>query len=162
MPYLQVAISTTTDQSTIAVSNQGLGPALIRTFGLKLDDSLVNSWQEVLHKLNVRPTAQMGLASIYPGQVIPAGASRGLLSLEKHPAGSQLAKQINRLQVEICYCSLYAECWEIAFRGTGGPDKRECRQRSARAFTLPLEDSMLFVDTVLLVDTVFIQDTVAR
>jgi hypothetical protein len=151
-PYLSV--DTTYDNPsgvTIAIDNDGLGPALLRSAQLSVDGKEVSSWNEYLLALvrnDVRirsffkrmeaaalsghpppltiTTASIGSTTIRPGQskVIFKlwSSSPGLVPLD--------AVAQHPMTIDFCYCSLNGSCWTLhATPGkNGGPNPHPVSQ----------------------------------
>jgi hypothetical protein len=105
---------------TLNVTNRGIGPARIGRVTVRVDGEPRRNWADVVHTLiDARP--DFVYSSIRRGTVILPGATVELIRV---PAGDDAirvwrALQTHRFQMEICYCSLYGECWVA----TGGPEE---------------------------------------
>lgn len=95
-----------------AITNVGLGPAIIRSFELRLDDTVQHSWGPVVNAL-VAPASAPGyfFSAVGPGTVILPGRTLHVLTLIAGTLSSAAAAQDHRLASRLCYCSLYDECW---------------------------------------------------
>lgn len=92
------------------VTNKGTGPALIRYARLTYEGQPIRSWPEYLTLRTGRPV-QHTQSFIY-SRVVSAGETVKAL----HTTDMEAAKLIvadNNLEIEICYCSVYNECWLI-------------------------------------------------
>jgi len=145
-PYLSV--ESTFDNpngETIALNNDGLGPALIRSAQLSVDGKKVSSWNEYFATLirsdpRIRgfflrmeramlagqhppltiTTASIGSTTIRPGQ------SKTLLRIWSPSADFVPLDAVaeHPISIDFCYCSLNGSCWSLhAMPGkSGGPD----------------------------------------
>lgn len=95
-----------------AITNVGLGPAIIRSFELRLDDTVQRSWEPVVKAL-VHPAPAPGyfFSSVGPGSVILPGHTLHVLTIIAGSLSSAAAAQEQRIVTRLCYCSLYGECW---------------------------------------------------
>ncbi len=123
-PYLTITISQTPTTIQSSITNDGLGPAIIRSAAIEWDRTRsFSSWRDmatVLVTLSSRPKARSGLSftgttsSLDPGDVIRAGDSRSLFSLRGwngFPEALERDAIRHGLTVSICYCSLLHTCW---------------------------------------------------
>lgn len=134
-PYLSVSTTYDNQGETIAVDNDGLGPALIQSAALAVDGVSVTSWNDYLAVLAREPdirkvfaqatsAARAGLpasltissSSIGPSTTIRAGDSRSLVKVRFSgplplPAMQELIG--HRLALDFCYCSIEGSCWTL-------------------------------------------------
>ena len=85
-PRLWVASANSPGEYSIAVTNHGLGPAVIQTYELSVDGLRATSWHDALRRLQVvtyGDSATLMLGGLYPEQMISAGASRTILRARK-------------------------------------------------------------------------------
>ena len=99
------------------ITNVGLGPALIRSFAVRLDDTVRTSWAPVVNAL-VRPAPTPGyfFSAVGPGTVILPGHTLHVLTIIAGSLSSVAAAQDHRLVSRLCYCSLYGQCWTTITR----------------------------------------------
>jgi hypothetical protein len=97
---------------TRTVSNEGVGPAMVRSFKVMADGKPVATWDDAVQTLTGAPATQLVYSTFRRGSVVQPGTSRVLLTI---PAGPQAAKfwqaSQTRLVTKVCYCSVYDECW---------------------------------------------------
>ncbi|HZX67801.1 MAG TPA: hypothetical protein VFE70_02900 [Candidatus Elarobacter sp.] len=89
-PY--VAFQTTYDSNdvTLSISNEGLGPARVR-------------W---------RPEIRGIFSDLSPGHVIRVGGSATLFRITNKPAIALVVKNYHRMLIEACYCPIIdGNCW---------------------------------------------------
>jgi hypothetical protein len=123
-PYLTITVSNSPTTIQTSVTNDGLGPAVIRSASVVWDRTKsFASWRDMavtLVKLAPHPKRLTGLSisgttsSLDPGDVIRAGDSRSLFSLQGwngFPATLEQNAIVHDLTVSICYCSLLGRCW---------------------------------------------------
>jgi hypothetical protein len=105
-----------------ALSNKGVGPAIIRHVIVKVDDQPVKNWNEVLDKLT-GPGQHRYSESDITGHVFAAGESMNVftphdpqgnpLTDRSNPLWMELNKDRGRVSVEICYSSTLGESWTL-------------------------------------------------
>jgi hypothetical protein len=120
---------------THQVENQGVGPARVRSFQVRVDGRPVRTWSAAVRALTGKPDSGLVYSSLGRGSVLPPGANHVLL---RRPPGAQAeafweAAQ-TRLETVICYCSIYDECWQADGRRDEPAAVRECRQDTASDF----------------------------
>lgn len=114
-PYVSAFNSDSGGIYTFNTRNAGIGPALVRSFEVLIDDKPRKSWGEVLGALAVdlRGTPST-YTSFGPGTVLLPGATSALLSIGPGEAGRAFHRAVqDRMRVRICYCSLYEQCWQL-------------------------------------------------
>jgi len=92
------------------VANKGVGPAVIRSVRVTVDDKPVRNWGQVLTQLGLKDPAQKysslsGLV-MSPGDDVPyllPGDASQFVAL-RHEMG-------DRVKLTLCYCSALDECW---------------------------------------------------
>jgi hypothetical protein len=112
-PYIEwVTYSSDTEGFFIQVENKGVGPAIIKSVKMKLNGKQLNDNQELFK-------AMIGIddfdydQSTVEGRVI---AAREIIKPFFIP-DSVIANKFNaawkknKFSLEICYCSIYGECW---------------------------------------------------
>jgi hypothetical protein len=122
-------------QYTRQIENQGVGPARVRSFQVLVDGKPAHDWSSVVRALIDQPDSALSYYSFGRGSVVPAGATRVLLTL---PPGNQArsfwqAAQ-TRLETVICYCSVYDECWRGDTRAKEPVPVRACADDSTAEF----------------------------
>ncbi len=120
-PYLSVGESIDNDVFTLDVTNDGLGPAVIRNLSATVDGKPVGSFTAMMHAilgphlLARAPHGQaMGLHanSIAPGDVIRAGSSINTLTLKSKRFAPLLLAAYPRVEITMCYCAILpGTCW---------------------------------------------------
>jgi hypothetical protein len=125
-PYLSVNGTFGPTGGTLALENDGLGPALIESAQLSVDGKVVPTWNDLLQVLVYEPEIQAAVihaaktnklvissGSIGPSSTIRPGERRQLVSISYdvyvHP--SVLSR--HRIALDFCYCSLNRSCWTL-------------------------------------------------
>ncbi len=111
-PRLEIYRSHHGEQShRYVVSNNGTGPALVKYARVTLDDKPLKSWNDLVSKLGVADTvfSQSHIGSI----VLPAQQKITAFDLQVPKAVAAYYARPNPASIELCYCSIYDECWLI-------------------------------------------------
>ena len=120
-PYLRVENDRTASSFKISVTNDGAGPALIRSAQLLLDNKHVRSWSPLLEAA-IRETAvhgqresfQIDSVSIDASNTIRPGDTRTLIGVEHAPSRVIDAIRSHRVTLNFCYCALSGQCWTLS------------------------------------------------
>ena len=133
-PYLLVGNSGNDGYSRI-VQNVGLGPALIRSFQVRVSGNPVHSWKEAADSMRV----QLGwkgtrTTTFGQGLVVPTNTLIELLVLPDSTDVRLLRTRLSALQTTVCYCSLYGDCWSTGVAGYEPRPVRTCTADPATEF----------------------------
>lgn len=92
------------------VNNKGTGPAVIEFARLSANEQPIIKWDDYLTLRTGREVShiQSHLGSL----VLTAGEKLVALHVPSAEAATILAENDN-LQIELCYCSIYDECWLV-------------------------------------------------
>ena len=95
------------------VSNQGVGPMLVQQVALLVDSQPVRSWQRARRTLGIPDdSVEKELYGSFNGaSVLLAGQERSLVTIGGPGAMAFWRAAQNRVQLRVCYCSLYGDCW---------------------------------------------------
>jgi hypothetical protein len=121
-PYLEWDMTiSSVDGIRITVVNKGVGPAIIKNATLKLDDEEM----DVLTLLN-KVVGNLDSLSLFYGdvnssKVLAPGEQYHLFDLKLlngklgaesgHEVYTRVKEMYPRIKYEICYCSVYGDCW---------------------------------------------------
>ena len=99
---------------TWQISNDGVGPARIESVTMTLDGKPVRHWRELFHALFGDAGVPATYSQVY-GRVLPPSTNRettidALHLLDMAQAKAFFAAQ-DRIDMTICYCSVYDDCW---------------------------------------------------
>lgn len=132
-PELGIEFRTGRDWNGWTLGNSGLGPARVRWFSVTLDGQPKKDWTEVKSSLPL-PRGEFTFADPYPETIIRQGEQVNLFGFPgDYPARAQLKTLAPRLDMSICYCSLYEECFR-ASSSSGYIHKESCRRPPPGAF----------------------------
>ena len=99
------------------LTNSGLGPAIIQRFEVYVDDKPNESWDTFADSLGLTPPRSFGFGNPASFEIVPALAPSGWLFTVKAGSGYDVVlKNWERVRMELCYCSLYDECWLVSTR----------------------------------------------
>jgi hypothetical protein len=113
-----------------AVTNKGTGPAVIKFARLTLNEQPIIKWADylTLRTGRVVPHMQSHLGSL----VLTAGEKLTPLHVKDEEAAKLLVENDN-LQIELCYCSIYDECW-LADRSNEPKPVAQCQIDDSQRF----------------------------
>jgi hypothetical protein len=99
---------------TWQISNDGVGPARIESVTMTLDGKPVRHWRELFRALFGDADVPATYSQVY-GRVLPPSTNRettidALHLLDMAQAKAFFAAQ-DRIEMTICYCSVYDDCW---------------------------------------------------
>jgi hypothetical protein len=97
-----------------SVNNNGVGPAKVEWVTVKLDDKPMKHWQDVLEALGANASVSMATSSL-DGEVIPPNTNRETtvqpIKINEREVAKLFKTAEHRFKMDICYCSVYDECW---------------------------------------------------
>ncbi|HLR86954.1 MAG TPA: hypothetical protein VK064_03635 [Wenzhouxiangella sp.] len=108
--------------------NKGMGPALVNSVEVMVDDLPVSSWNDVFHALQFEP-ADYGTSTLADNVLAP-GETLPWLVFKKHEDLTEFRSAASdRVHYRVCYCSTLGDCWINDSRvGSGNPrlETRAC------------------------------------
>jgi hypothetical protein len=120
-PYVSIGENDTRTEGkeafTWRVDNNGVGPAKINSVVVMLDDKPYKNWNDIFHTLLPEEKTFRSSQTSINGVVLPPSLNREttieLIKLETPSFAKAFltAQEKKRFQMEICYCSVYDECW---------------------------------------------------
>ncbi len=122
-PYLSIETNLSENAFALSVSNDGLGPALVRSAKLSVDGKPYPTYRGALAAIfrgTTAPTPKGSFASIDATSVIHVADQRVLMKATLGPSARTLGDLGKRVALELCYCSLLDQCWNVR-SGTGKP-----------------------------------------
>ncbi len=116
-PYLMQDNSRADQAYWRFVENVGLGPALVRSFEIRVGDSVYGNgnektvWRKVVKALTGSDTAHFLYTNLGNGSVLRQGQRTDVLKIPPGPAADSFFQHRGQLHTKACYCSLYGDCW---------------------------------------------------
>ena len=99
---------------TWQIDNNGVGPARIESVTVTFDDQPVRHWNEVLKKLLPQGEVFVSINGVN-GNVLPPNTNRETtieaIKITQPEQAKIFYEARNRFKMDICYCSVYDECW---------------------------------------------------
>jgi hypothetical protein len=103
---------------TLIVQNTGIGPARLMTLRVQLDGKYQTDWASTMKALGV-PAEKIQSRATITGRVLSPGKSVQAIVAEDDLAANPLQAATtvdrSRLEVEICYCSIYDRCYRVSY-----------------------------------------------
>ena len=99
------------------IANDGAGSARIRGFKMLIDgiDQKVNgNLPDILAPLQLPTPNTVNFLNPAAGVIIPSQGSKRMLWVSSEAGAKTLTAKHNRVTFEMCYCSIYEECWLFA------------------------------------------------
>jgi hypothetical protein len=116
-PYLAFARNVSPTSLSIGYTNDGLGPALIRSFTISVDNRPVRHLREVIDDINPHPKwrgRSLSEADFGPGAVLRPAESVTIFSVSDRQFSDAKAEAVlHRTRFAVCYCSLLDDCWSL-------------------------------------------------
>jgi hypothetical protein len=120
-PYVNTSEGIDNDSVQIALANDGLGPAVLRSLSATVDGVSKSNFIDIMHALlgpNIvarTPRGQktnFGLSGASPGSVVRPGETIALLTLNSKEFARPLLRAFSRVRFRICYCAIIpGKCW---------------------------------------------------
>jgi hypothetical protein len=129
-PYLAVDSTRNPDGIVVALTNNGLGPALVRSAQISVDGSPASSWKDYLNAISKDPLLRnrhfhmhSSTTSVDAGTTVRSGESLQLLAVGMKPPHAAQVIPRHAIGLTFCYCSLNDHCWELhsVVGQSGGP-----------------------------------------
>lgn len=119
-PYLETNFSYSIDPDpgvAVTTANKGVGPALVKKAFLILDDRRYPDSKAALDSLASRLTGSKNVLDGYTNlntRVISPGEEIRFIEVTDSAKAVALMHALNghRVRVEICYCSVFGDCWK--------------------------------------------------
>lgn len=106
--------TSTTDEFTWRVDNNGVGPAKIESVVVSLDDKPYRNWKTISAALTPDRPFHAAQSSIN-GLVLPPSLNREttveMVKLTEPELARAFHDAQSRFKIHICYCSVYDDCW---------------------------------------------------
>lgn len=94
----------------------GIGPLELHSFKVEIDNKEVNSWHELVSVLKLPEPGQFYFLIPYPRVLYSPNSRSPIFWVISKPNTDILLQEYLRVNIEICYCSLYEDCWKYSFK----------------------------------------------
>lgn len=122
-PRLTIDFNYTGEGAGFRLVNEGLGPAIVGTFVVSVDEKPRQTWDAVAEALGIKTDAKLWRVP-YPDTAWLVGDPQPRVYwIPKSPASDLLITQSPRVSIKVCYCSVYGECWSKT-RNAGPPEEK--------------------------------------
>jgi hypothetical protein len=128
-PDVRSFADSTLVQVKLSIQNKGVGPALVSNMQTFVDGKPEPDFFEALSRIFPTKGFQGTFARITDRTLLP-GDSLHVAVFFVVDAELQVQQKLNRLGLQICYCSVYKDCWTVtkAQLGSGSGSKPVYRQ----------------------------------
>jgi len=117
-PYLSIGYTYTNDVDANGfvwtIDNNGVGPARVQSVTTSVDGKPMRNWDEVIAALGPKKRPSMATTS-FAGSVIPPNTNRettvAAIRVNDREVAGLFKNAIDRFSMDICYCSVYDDCW---------------------------------------------------
>ena len=88
-----------------------VGPAKIHSVDVNIEGKNISNWNEAVSTLTGDNNAYTMVSNLWFERQIQAGEDIILLHLSEGPTAKKFHSSSSKLNMKICYCSMYEECW---------------------------------------------------
>jgi hypothetical protein len=115
-PYLQTNISEGEHGIFISVNNKGVGPAIVKSAYVLVDNDRYPDSKKNMDSLAFAITGTKNLLDGYTNlkdRVLAAGEEIKFIEINDSSSAKLFKKALSShsIKLEICYCSVYGDCW---------------------------------------------------
>lgn len=115
-----------------SISNNGTGPALIKYAKVSYKDKVYQSWQNMIRDSNIATQLNLSQSHISTS-VLPATHVINAFSTRDPHLVGELLNHDAHIQIELCYCSIYDQCW-VSDRTNIPKEVNACYVKESEAF----------------------------
>jgi hypothetical protein len=122
-PYVAFSTTAGPDGLELDVTNEGLGPAVVRSVRLNVDGKPYPTFLGAERAL-LGPRAPLphgSFATIGEGSVIRIGGNVRLVKIDNPSLVRGVLAQAKRIDLQVCYCSILGDCWMRTMLGAPDP-----------------------------------------
>ncbi len=130
-PHLGVGFGMNKEGSGWTVHNPGPGPAFVEWMQVTVDGKRQRDWPGVFEALELPRPAHAHPMYLHQGSVLPAGFKKDLFWIDTSDAADMLSRRdvSTRVDIRVCYCSAYDECWQAVAGAVTPPVLDTCETR---------------------------------
>jgi hypothetical protein len=141
-PYLTIGYTYSNnvdkDGYILNVDNNGVGPARVETVVVRVDGKPMKHWDDVLAALGVPPPRPAMATTTLAGDVIPPNLNRETtiqaIRVNDRDVAAKFKAAEQRLAIDICYCSVYDECWTAHWQQSRAESVERCEAQGLVQF----------------------------
>jgi hypothetical protein len=122
-PYVALSSTAGPGGLELDVTNEGLGPAVVRSVQLTVDGKPYPTFLAAERALlgAHAPLPHGAFATLGEGSVIRIGGSVRLIKIDNPALVRAILPQANRIDLRVCYCSILGDCWTRSSLGAQDP-----------------------------------------
>lgn len=113
-PALGGGYSYNQDGFSYLLENAGVGPAIIEYIVLTIDGEPLQTWDQYFEKLGINVNNY--LVTQASGRIVSPQSKLDILFIPPQGSVDLVAAEQSRVNVEICYCSVYEDCWIVTMK----------------------------------------------
>lgn len=119
------------------IDNNGVGPARIETVRVTFDGKPLKKWDDAVAALGFKGPQHYSTSSL-DGEVIPPSLNRETaieaLRVNQRDLAAAVKQNATRFGMDICYCSVYDDCWIAHWLKTKPEAVTRCEDIGAAQF----------------------------
>ncbi len=116
-PYLSIDSTESTNGVTLAITNDGLGPALVRSAQLYENGQPIGSWHQLFADVALDRQMPLGkvrtstMSSLDASTTLRPGATETMITVTLAHKLPPAVLRRHVVTMDLCYCSLNDHCW---------------------------------------------------
>jgi hypothetical protein len=111
-PHLEIATYAKPSGAVVYLDNTGIGPGIVKEIVVTVDGKPVQNWSAVFEALTGRDPGQFSTSTVLNHGMRP-GDRIALADVPKAALPDNLWDAIKRVEVTICYASVFDEYWTV-------------------------------------------------
>ena len=144
-PQLDLKLEVSSGKAGWVLSNVGVGPAIPRAFEIFSSSERLTSWAEFPHHVGLRDSFCGSIETFQYGEFIPPGNKRRLFWVNDLSSTQQLLTEVNKISMELCYCSIYEDCWTVHWPTRGAQVPEHCGEVEDPEFDVSSTDLLRMI-----------------
>ncbi len=132
MPILELGRSYNVSSSdpsrnrlALVAQNVGIGPARVVDFRVTVDGEAQPTWDAAMRRLVDAQERVSHSMSVINHRTIPPDRIVRMFELKDMAYLEEILGQLDRLELEACYCSVFDECWTTTYSAFGASQRTE-------------------------------------
>ncbi len=131
-PNLSVNVSPNSKGLQLGVENNGIGPAIIKFFGIHINGKPLESITELSSKFKILypnlDSYEYTYGNIRKGRVFSAGQRLTVLEIPRSELSQKVWRDMvsGNIDMKFCFCSVYEECWVNSLQTMIAESVSEC------------------------------------